>query len=202
MPRNPDPKGKIAKAKAKMPAACSVRKSKFCDEIISLRLSGQSYRKIEDWLRGKGAEHAIPAATLCRNLMTGLGNTQDFMPVYEEVAEQNGFDITIDPGRSLAGQALIQRQRIDYMIRNESLKQRASPGYSNSKIRQEMETYLQLVKAAAEYELAKDGEEKDVTKGNSDLSQEAEDALAELILSGEITVPGSPKKPRLTVVGG
>lgn len=202
MSRIVDPKGKIAKAKAKMPSACSVRRSRFCDDIISLRLQGHSYRRIEDWLRVKGTEYLIPAATLCRNLIRGLGTEQEFMPVYEEAAEQNGGDITVDPGRSLAGQALIQRGRIDYMVRHEAEKRRTNPGFANPRIRQELETYMSLVEAAAKYEVDQTGQASDPTRGNSLLSSLAESALAQLILDGHITVPDlTAKKPALTVVG-
>ena len=67
-----DSKGIMARAKARMPVDCAVRKSQYCDEILSLRLQGFSYRKIEEWLREKGRQFAIPAATLCRNLVRGL----------------------------------------------------------------------------------------------------------------------------------
>lgn len=185
-----DPKGKIAKAKARMPAACSVRKSVLCDEIISLRLQGHSYRKIEEWLREQGPEHSIPAATLCRNLQRGLGAVQEFMPVFEETAEINGGDITLDASRTLTGQAMVQRIRIDYMIRQEAEKRKTRPGYSNPRIRQEMETHLQLVQAASLFEAQKNKDSGAIGAGNAMLTPEAEDVLSAMILNGTITLPG------------
>lgn len=197
-----DTQGKLARAKSHMPSQCSVRKSPLCDEILSLRLQGYSYKKIEVWLRSQGEGMMIPAATLCRNLQKAFQGDQDFMPAYEEVAEAHGGDIALDPGRTLAGQALIQRMRIDYMVRQENDRRKVKPGYSNPRIRQEMETYLQLVNAAAQYETEKAQEEGSISGGNSQMTPEAEAALAELIMSGKITMPGvTVGKPNLVVVG-
>lgn len=199
----PDSKGRIARAKAKMPLACSVRRSQYCDDIIALRLQGHPFRKIEDWLRKKGLEFVIPAATLARNLMKGLGKEGDYLPVYEQEAEKVGGEIPLDPRRTLAGQAYIQRLRIDSMIRAENEKRRTRPGYANPRIRQEMETYLALVEAAAKYEEEFGKEKVDPSKGNSNLTSEAEEVIASLIINGGVTVPGTvvtPKKPNLSVV--
>jgi len=197
-----DTQGKIAKAKARMPASCSVRRSPFCDEIISLRLQGHSYKKIEGWLKEQGPQHGIPVATICRNLQRGFGGDQSFLPAYEEVAEANGGDMSLDVARTLTGQVMIQRMRIDYMVRQEAEKRRTRVGYSNPRIRQEMETYLQLVEAAAKYEEEAKREGGEMSSGNAILTPEAEKALAEMILSGNISMPGvAVAKPKLTVVG-
>lgn len=201
----PDPKGRIARAKAHMPVACSVRKSRFCDDIIAMRLQGCSYRKIEEWLRGKGLEHVIPAATLCRNLIGGLGKEETYLPTYEQVAETMGGEIPLDPARTLAGQALLQRLRIDAMIRTENDRRRVRPGSFNPRIRQEMETYLTLVEAAAKFAEGLSDIASDPSKGNSNLDEAAEEAIAELIMSGSITVPGTvvaTGKAPLRLVGG
>lgn len=87
------------------------------------------------------------------------------------------------------------------MIRKEAEKRKTSPGFSNYKIRQEMETYLSLVHEAAQYEQDKRGEEGDATKGNSTITPAAEELLAQMIIDGHITVPGS-KRPQLVVIPG
>lgn len=194
-----DTKGRIARAKARMSSACSVRKSAYADEIISMRLQGNSYKKIEDWLREKGLAHVIPSATICRNLQKAFGKEQDFMPAYEEEAEANGGHIPLDPQRTLAGQAYIQRMRIDYMVRQENDRRKTRVGYSNPRIRQEMETYLQLVEAASRFESESEKAKGQMENVESHLSKEAEEALSQLILDGKITIP-SGKKPTLLLV--
>lgn len=197
-----DPKGKMARAKAKMSSKCSVRLSPYCDDIISLRFQGKSYRAIEDFLREKGLEFVIPAATLWRNLMRGMGDETSFLPVYEEIAEEHGGEISVDAGRVMAGQALIQRLRIDYMVRMEGVRRKNRPGYTNPRIRQEMETYLQLVEAAVKFDPAHNRGIDDIGKGQVALTPEAEEAMSLLILSGGISLPNLVnKKPFLKIVG-
>jgi hypothetical protein len=165
-----------------------------------MRLQGDSYGKIEAFLKQKGVEYHIPAATLCRNLVRAFGTEQDFMPVYEELAEERGGEIAFDARRSLVGQVLVQRTRIDYMVRQEASKRKTRPGYSNPRIRQEMETLMQLVDSAAKYdgELAKDAANPTKTLGS--VSDQAQEAIAEMILNGQIALPD--RKASLKLVSG
>jgi len=195
-----DSKGIMARAKARMPVDCSVRKSQYCDEILSLRLQGFSYRKIEEWLREKGRQFAIPAATLCRNLVRGFGDKQDFVPVYEQMTEEHGGDMLMDAGRVVAGQLLVQRTRLDYMVRMEAERRKQRPGYSNPRIRQEMETLLMLARAAEDMKALQEKGSLADGKVMAEISEGAKEALANMILEGQVSIPGV-KGTKLKLVG-
>lgn len=199
-----DPHGLVAKAKVRMSPDCSVRQSKFCEEIIAQRLQGRSLYQIADWLKEQGTEHFIPPPTLHRNLRKALSKDNELLPLHEEIAEKVGGDIPFDPYRDMMGQALMQKLRIDYMVRNEIEKRKGRPGYANPRIRQEMETYILLVDAAAKFGESVGKGVGDQAKNNLALSDEASTKLAEMILSGDIKLPTTQvgKKPVLSVVSG
>jgi hypothetical protein len=136
------------------------------------------------------------------------GSNGQFTPPPAEIASnqmlaqaaERGGEIAFDARRSLVGQVLVQRTRIDYMVRQEASKRKTRPGYSNPRIRQEMETLMQLVDSAAKYdgELAKDAANPTKTLGS--VSDQAQEAIAEMILNGQIALPD--RKASLKLVSG
>jgi hypothetical protein len=202
----PDPQGMIARVRSRLPKDCSVRKSQYCDYVIAQRLQGIPYHAIEKWLGEKGKEHRIPQATLWRNFRATKIRIE--LPYAEELAEQWGGSIDMDLARELTRQILTQRRRVDHMVVQEAKKRDQAPLYTNRLIRAEMETLNNLIAnlhkmmkspmEAAEERAKAAGLLKKVT-GEMDMTEEGENALVEMILSGALklggTDEGSPSKP-------
>lgn len=127
--------------------------------------------------------------------------------MHEEIAENWGGEIPFSPARDLAGQCMIQRTRIDYMVRAELEKRKTRPGYFDGRIRREMETYVLLMTQA---EISSEKTGKDIGDPGSltaELAPEAASLLARMILDGEIKVagvsnPAPPSAPLKLVKSG
>lgn len=191
-----DPTGLIGKIKARMPRDCSVRKNTYCDQVISLRLQGQTYEKIRDWLFDKGPEHSIPTPTLYRNLSKAIRDAELNLPEAEKLFEAWGgtsLGVPIDLVREIEGQIVLQRRRIDSMIYDENERKRIKPGYSHPRIRQEMETLVSLVGLITKL-TPRGGEipegQGTVAPSRPQLTPEVEAVLLEMVLTGKLKLPG------------
>jgi hypothetical protein len=187
----PDPQGMISKIRSKMPPNCSVRKSPYCDMIIAQRLQGVPYRSIKQFLDGQGMQHSIPVATIARNLDCAKEAIE--LPYAEELAERWGGSIDLDAIRMLAGQILLQRRRIDKMVKAEVEKQKTNANFFDKRIRAEMETFQNQLKSyqsqlkdpilAARERYQADGI---VQASELTLTAEGEKQLTDLVLSGQL----------------
>lgn len=193
----PDPQGMIARVKARLPKNCAVKMSPYCDYVIAQRMQGIPYESIEKWLKERGPEFRISAATIWRNFKATKIKIN--LPYAEELAEKWGGQIDLDLARELSRQVLVQRQRIDHMVQIEAEKRKSTPTFTNKLIRAEMETLNSLIhslasmmkspgdavseRAAAEARLKKLGE-------GMEISEEAEKKLVDMILSGAVKVGG------------
>lgn len=198
IPKMADPHGILGKIRGRMSKDCAVRKSRYCDNIIAKRLQGIPLQKIRDWLFDQNPAAAIPVPTLARNLTKAIKETEMDQTIAEKMAEGWGGEIEMDLERTILGQILIQRRRVDDMTRAESDRKKNKPGYMNPRIRQEMETLMTLI-AQHERLRAASVPEEDLTvrtleaeeqskAGTIQLSGDGETALLELILSGKMTV--------------
>lgn len=193
--RYPDPQGMISRVKARLPKNCSVKMSPYCDYIIAQRLQGVPYQAIEKWLKERGQDFRIPAATIWRNIRATKIRIN--LPYAEELAEQWGGQIDLDLARELSRQILVQRQRVDHMVQQEADKRKSMPTFTNKLIRAEMETLNSLIHslagmlknpmAAAEERAKADALVRKLGDG-MDMTPEAEGVLTEMILSGGLKI--------------
>lgn len=198
MQRLPDPHGMIARVRSKFPPNCSIRLSKFCDHIIAMRLQGVPYQKIAEWLEEQGKEHRIPIATLWRNFKQTKMRIE--LPYAEEIAERWGGTIDLDVGRELAGQVMLQRMRVDKLVKAEARKQETSPTYLDKRIRFEMEVMNDMMRnlhgmMKDPVDAANERAKADAIKGGTQpiaMSQDAEKLMEDMILSGDIKFKEDP----------
>lgn len=194
--RLPDPHGFITRIKAKLKPNCSVRTSPYCDVIIAMRMQGIPFDRIKEWLEERGAEYSIPASTIHRNLKeTDLVIE---LPYAEEVASKWGQRIDMDPVRELLGQSLVQRRRIDSLVRAEEAEKKTNPRYHDKRIRGEMEVFDKMVRTlhvlsnkTMAHLIGSMGEQakEDEVKANSlTMSSDAMKLISEMILDGELTM--------------
>lgn len=191
--RPADPTGVIAKVRGRMPRDCSVRQSAFCDHIIAMRMQGVSYGKIAAWLVEQDPNEFIPPGTLFRNLKKGFGTMQVQLPLYEEKADKWGGSLHIDVEREVAGAILLQRGRLDRMLRMEGKIQKEKPGYRDTRLRGEMELLTEQLALLHEVQKdltavndAKKQTEKALHGSNLVLTAEAETLMLSLVLQGKI----------------
>jgi hypothetical protein len=191
--RLPDPQGMIARIKRRLKPNCSVAVSPYCETLIAMRMQSVAFLEMEKWLVQRGPEFRIPSATLCRNFKDAKAVID--MPLAEELAEQWGGSFDFNTTRMLAGQILIQRKRVDRMVRNEQKRQEESPNYMDRRIRAEMETltimtknYNQMLKSPVEAARDMEEIEEKASQQEVSLSPEALEAVTGMILSGKIKV--------------
>ncbi len=187
----PDPHGMIARVRGRLSVRCAVRKSKFCEIIISMRMQGIPYRKIEEWLIEQGAEYRISAATLFRNLKKTKLKVE--LPYAEEMAERWGGRIDLDYARELAGQIVAQRERVDRMQRQELLSQESNARYFDRRLKPERELLNNMIKNIASMmksplEAAQEAVEANALIGalGFKMSEDTSKLLTELLLSGQL----------------
>ena len=141
-----DPHGMIARIRRSLNPNCAVRLSPYCDVLISMRMQNIPYLQMEKFLIEQGKEknenYRISAPTLYRNFMKTKLNIE--LPYAEELAERWGGRIDLDLVRELSGQILIQRQRVDKLVRREQQMQRKTPGYHDKRIRAEQDALMAL----------------------------------------------------------
>jgi len=194
-----DPQGMISRIRSKMPPNCAVRKSPYCDFIIAMRMQGIAFLKIEEFLISQDKKLRISAPTIwrCFEHANKAGMTVE-LPLAEELKERWGGSIDLDLANEMAGQVLLQRQRIDKMIRQEQKVQESKPGQFNKLIRAEMETLNSLVSTlnkmlkspveAAEERAKADDIRKGVAPEFEALTPDAEAMMTDMILGGDLKV--------------
>jgi len=187
----PDPQGMIARVRGRLSVRCAVRKSKFCEIIISMRMQGIPYRKIEEWLIEQGEEYRISAATLFRNLKKTKLKVE--LPYAEEMAERWGGRIDLDFARELAGQIIAQRERVDHMQRQELESQKSNARYFDRRLKPERELLNNMIKNIASMmksplEAAQEAVEANALIGalGFKMSEDTAHLLKEMLLSGEL----------------
>lgn len=210
-----DSEGRIAKIKARMARDCAVRKSKYCDHIIALRMAGRSFYKIKDWLYDQDPEAIISVPTLSRNLKKAFRAEDAHLDFAQELAEKWGGDLSVDLERELEAQILTQRRRIDVQVRAEAQRQATRPGYRNATLRQEMETLATLLdqytrlkgigqsrpNSSISPDIPMQNQPK-VEPGTPVLDQQSSAALVDMILTGKIKVQlPAPAAPQPRLVG-
>lgn len=194
--RLPDPVGMIRRIKVKMQPNCSVRKSKYCEQIIAMRMQGITFQEIDNWLTEQGIEHRIPASTIWKNFK-GTKMRIDLTHA-EEIAEKWGGTIEISPLRELAAQIMIQKRRIDKLIRRELKEQEKDGryGYHDRRIKVEMDSFRESVKTFQTLSLgpveaaeeARRAEENAIATSKVTMSKDGEEVLVQLILSGDLNL--------------
>jgi len=187
----PDPHRMIARIRGRMSKNCAVRKSPYCDVVISMRMQGIPYRQIEAWLIEQGDEHRISAATILRNLTKTKLKVE--LSYAEELAEKWGERIDLDHARELAGQIIAQRKRVDKMQRLEEERQEDRAGYFDRRLKGERELLAKMIKDMAgmmksPLEAAQEAMEAGALMGalSFQMSEDAKNVLKDMLLSGEL----------------
>jgi len=187
----PDPHGMIARIKGRMSKNCAVKKSPYCDIIISMRMQGIPYRQIEAWLIDQGEEHRISAPTLLRNLTKTKLKVD--LSYAESLAEQWGERIDLDHARELAGQIIAQRKRVDKMQRQELITQEKTARFFDRRLKGERELLTKMLKDMAQMmksplEAAQEAMEAGALMGaiGFKMSEDVKAVLTEMLLTGEL----------------
>ncbi len=185
--RFPDPGGMIARARASLKPNCQVRKSPYCDQIIAMRMQAVSYRDIETFLGDQGTQYTIPSATIHRNFKSCKLAVS--LTKAEEMAEQWGGGIDLDLVREMMDQALIQKKRIDHLVRHEGKKQLKDPGYSDRRIGNEMLIFQNLVKVVEPFLQTPDEGLASLHNGDVtiELNEDAEALIVSMLLNGDMS---------------
>ena len=195
----PDPLGQIARIRAKLPKNCKIRQSPWVDHIIALRMQGVSYRQVEQFLIERGAKFRISAVVLCRsfNKVKGMVN----IPLAEAMAEAWGGGFDLDLARELAGQIVLQRERVDHLSKVEKEGQKANERFVVRQIAPERALLVKMIDSL--HGMMKDPMEaadelrrlRDEAAGESvSMTPDAEDLMAEMIIRGELRLGGSDEE--------
>lgn len=195
----PDPLGMIARVRNKLNPACAVRKSPFCDYIISMRMQSVPYREIEAWLIEQGSEYRISSPTVFKNFKKVKLETR--LTYAEEMLEKAGGFIKLDLVRELSQNIITQKARVDRLVRGEE-KRREQQNYENyvdRRIRGEMELLNRMCRDLDDMlrkvpdEVARQNAEalKKMDDQGIPMSEDAQRVLADLILKGEIALSPS-----------
>jgi len=187
----PDPHGMIGRIRARMSKNCAVKKSPYCDIIISMRMQGIPYRQIEAWLIDQGDEYRISASTLLRNLTKTKLKVE--LSYAETLAEQWGERIDLDHARELAGQIIAQRKRVDKMQLLEEESQTKRPRYFDRRLKGERELLSKMLKDMGQLmksplEAAQEAMEAGALMGaiGFKMSEDATAMLTDLLITGEL----------------
>lgn len=194
--RVPDPHGLIANVRARLNKKCAVRISPFCDYIIAMRMQGVPYKDVERWLVEQGQEYRISAATIWRNLKRTKMHVR--LTRIEEKLEAHGSVINLDIIREMSQNILVQKERIDQMVRTEA-ERRKQPNFENyidKRIRQEMALMTDMVSKL--HNMSRNtGEEAleeikkalaEMDEPESNVTADAAALIVDLILNDEISV--------------
>jgi hypothetical protein len=144
--------GKLAQVKRKLPYRSAIRKSDFCDHIISMWLQGYQFEKISKFLNEQGAEFYISAHTLSKTLRP-IRDTF-LTPVGSKIINDLGGSVEVSVEDELKQLILIQKQRIDSLLRKENGLNASGEGKYYSQVRHEIETMLSITKQMREIEKA------------------------------------------------
>lgn len=182
-----DPKGFISRIKSALHPKCLLKQLPFCEEVIALRLSGVSYRKITLWLSEKG-ETRITESTLSRVLSKAMSLAklpeEDFVPFTVLFSEKLGGRFTTNVVDELDNLIFLQRRRINYLVKMEEVKRSQQPGYMDYRLMKEMMFFASLLSQVSDNsELS--SPEKTITE-SVHIDQETSALLEELIISGKI----------------
>lgn len=194
--RLPDPMGMIARIRNRLNPQCAVRLSPFCDVIISMRMQGVEYRHIEKWLIEQGPQYRISPAAILRNLKNTKLHVQ--LTYAEEMLENLGGQVDVDLIQEMSKNVWTQKQRIDGMVRAEA-ERRAKPGeggYTDRRIRHEMEVYGELLKnlhtflqdAPIKAQQAIEAEQKRMDADGLMATKDALDVIRDLLLNNELSM--------------
>ena len=187
----PDPHGMIARVRSRMSKNCAVRRSPYCDIVISMRMQGIPYRQIEEWLIDQGPEYRISCSTLMRNITKTKLKVE--LSYVEEMAEKWGERIDLDYARELAGQIVAQRDRVDKMQRQEIVSQEKNKRYFDRRLKPERELLTNMIKTInammkSPLEAAQEAMEAGALMGaiGFKMSEDARGTLKEMLISGEL----------------
>lgn len=158
-------------------------------------MQGVPYDAIEEFLKQQGDKFVIPKATLWRNLQAAKKEVE--LPYAEEIAERWGGSIDIDAARELQRMILVQRRRVDKMVKKEEEKQKlpTSSSYFDKRIRAELETlsqmvgqYYRLMKSPMDAADERKKADEEIRKTEVDMTPETANQLADLLLKGKLTI--------------
>jgi len=193
-----DPVGMIARIRNKLVKQGAVRRSPFCDYIISMRLQGVPYLDIERWLIQQGPEYRISAPTICKQLNATKLNVD--LTYAEKMLEDKGEFVEINLVREMSNNIITQKLRLDQLVKSEQKKRQESgfENYSDRRIRGEMMVMNDLIrnlheilaKMPAEAAAAAKSAAEDAAK-HLDISPDAEALLVDLIVNDEIKYLGA-----------
>jgi len=193
--RLPDPLGMIDRIKRRLNKKCAVRISPYCDYIISMKMQKVPDREIEEWLIQQGGKEArISAVTIWRNFKSVKLDVK--LTYAEEMLDKTGGFVNLNLIREQSQVILVQKERVDHLVRMERQRQEQSPGYTDKRLRFEMELFTMMMKelnimlqrvpeetAAA----AKDAMDRLEARGVH-VTEDATQVLTDMILNNEITV--------------
>lgn len=187
----PDPQGMISRVKGRLTKNCAVRRSPYCEIIISMRMQGIPFRQIDEWLKDQGDEYRISAATIFRNLSKTKMRVE--LSYAEEMVEKWGERIDLDYARELAGQIIAQRKRVDAMQRLEEERRELNPRYFERRLKPERELLTTMIRTIAvmmkpPLEAAQEALEANALMGaiGFTMSDDVRAVVRDMLISGEL----------------
>lgn len=181
----PDPLGKIQRTRDALHSRSAVRRSKYCDFIITLRLQGNTYREIEAKLKEFGPEHRISAPTIWRNLAAaGVVDEAEQATRIDEF----GGNLDFDPVAELRKQIYIQKTRISYLLGQERARRLASPKspFHDPRIRDEMAALTSMMRTLREMTTSPDMTPDPKKFGAVKLPKDAEDLIIAALMKKHV----------------
>lgn len=181
----PDPTAVISDIRNKLKQGCAVLLSKWCNLIICKRLQGATFKEIEEMLCEKGLEFRISAPTIWRNMAQAGVDKTDYR--WTEIVEAWGGEKDVNIQDELRSQIIMQKTRINALVKREADLRKADDKYMDRRVRGEMETYVLLLKSLFETSI----EDGAIAKGEKlgkemEIDAESEKIIEEMILKGAL----------------
>jgi len=158
-----------------------------------MRLRGCTLVEIEDALVAKGQQFRISAPTIWRNLNKANLDMTEFE--WNRIVEAWGGNKEVDVVLEMKNQIIVQRHRINQMCVRERQRRTDNAGYIDRRIREEMETYTEMVKTLREFTAQGVIEKTEDLPSRVAMSEEVERMLEDALISDKVSIRPVGQRP-------
>jgi len=171
---------------SQMQKGCSVRKSPYCHNLVSMRMQGSTFGELAVYLLSKGEDFAIPVSTLSRNLK--MLEKENYVPCATLLIETWGGSRNVDLLREIENLIHLQKVRVDRVVRREQrLIAGGRPDYIDRNVKEEMSALGDLIKIRKALDVVELPQEEE-RRQPVQTTQLGKDTLANLILGDDLVV--------------
>jgi len=149
--------------------------------------------EIEDALVAKGPQFRISAPTIWRNLEKANLDMTEFE--WNRIVEAWGGNKEVDVALEMKNQIIVQRHRINQMCVRERKRRVDNEGYIDRRIREEMETYLEMVKTLREFTSQGVVEKAEDLTSRIAMTEDVERMIEEALISDKVTIRPVGQRP-------